>query len=566
VTTTTGTAPARADELERRFGDPYDQDNPLGFGAILAADERDEMFSAGERVLDDYGLNAEFVPPAYGGRLARVDDLVEVMRSVYRRDPCLGLGYGASSFIASVNLWTSASAEQRRTAADMLLANRKIACAYHELAHGNDMARTGFEAIPGPDGLVLNGRKEVVTNLKRSDAVVMFARTGHEPGTRSHSQIFVDKSALRAEHVRDLPRSLSSGMRGVQLGGLEFTDCPLPADSLLGGQGRGLETALKSFQLTRTALPAMMTALLDTGLRTAIGHVSARRLYHRTVIDLPYIRSVLVGAFADLLMCEAFALFGARAIHLLPGQTSGYAAAVKFGISKPLLTAMHQLSVVLGAHSYLREGPNAIFQKMHRDLQPVGFGHAARAACQMSLLPQLPLLARRSWASPATADANLFRMDAVLPEIPFDRLAVSAAGRDHLASSLVALRDEDIGDERVRESVAHFTAELDDLAEAAAALKPGDLTFEAEFAAYDLVPRYVAVLMATACVQLWRHNDSDPFLGDPAWLVAVLHRLRARPDGPAELPDDVEARLLAELTDRHAANRSFGITNRSFPS
>ncbi|KOG86370.1 hypothetical protein ADK38_31440, partial [Streptomyces varsoviensis] len=73
--------------------------HPLGFTAVLEADERAEMFADGESALDAYGLNAEFVPVAHGGRLTRVDHLVEIMRTVYRRDPCLGLGYGFSSFI-----------------------------------------------------------------------------------------------------------------------------------------------------------------------------------------------------------------------------------------------------------------------------------------------------------------------------------------------------------------------------------------------------------------------------------------------------------------------------------
>jgi len=45
---------------------------------------------------------------------------------VWRRDPCLGLGYGFSSFISSVNLW-SAGDEQQCTATEMLLDNCKIA-------------------------------------------------------------------------------------------------------------------------------------------------------------------------------------------------------------------------------------------------------------------------------------------------------------------------------------------------------------------------------------------------------------------------------------------------------
>jgi hypothetical protein len=86
----------------------------------------------------------------------------------------------------------------------------------------------------------------------------------------------------------------------------------------------------------------------------------------------------------------------ARALHVLPGSASVYSSAVKFAVSKLLLDAMDRLADLLGAHFYLREGPVALYQKLLRDLAPVGFGHIARAACQMSLLPQLPTLAKRT--------------------------------------------------------------------------------------------------------------------------------------------------------------------------
>lgn len=404
-----------ADELERRLGDPWDPANPFGFDRVLAADEREEMFGDGERALDDYGLNAEFVPAALGGRLTGMDRMVDVMRAVYRRDPCLGLGYGASSFIAAVNVWTAGDAVQQLTAADLLLANRKIACAYHELAHGNDMAGTELVARAVGDRLLLRGRKEVVTNIERADAVVLFARTDPGPGSRSHSLLLLEKATLPADRYNYLPRFRSVGMRGVQLGGMEFQDCLVDPSSLLGSPGRGLETAVRAFQLTRTALPAMMTGLLDTGLRVTLRHVLNRRLYGRPAAQLPQVRSVLVGAFADLLMCEAMAQAGLRALHLLPEETSVYAPAVKYALAKPLQDAMQQLAGVLGAEFYLRDGPHAVFQKLVRDIKPVAFAHIARAVCQATILPQLPLLARRSWRAGEPAPDALFRPGATLP-------------------------------------------------------------------------------------------------------------------------------------------------------
>jgi len=562
--------PARLHDLEARFGDPFAPDNPLGFVPILDADERGEMFAAGEQALHDYGLNAEFVPAELGGRLTRLDHLVEIMRSVYRRDPCLGLGYGASSFIAGVNIWTAANEEQRRAAAGLLLGNKRIAVAYHELAHGNDMAHTEFSALPSAEGLLLNGRKEVISNIGRAEAVVIFARTSARPGSRSHSQVLVDTSRIPAERVRHLPRYRTTGMRGVQLGGIEFRDCPLPADAILGAPGQGLETALRSFQVTRTTLVSMFTGVVDSGLRTTLRHARDRRLYGRAAAELPHVRSVITGAFSDLLTADCFATVATRALHLLPAETSIYAQAVKFFVSKVLMDAMTRLSSVLGAHFYIREGASGLFQKLLRDIQPAGFGHAARAACQVSLMPQLPLLARRSWLHDGSAPAELFRPGADLPPLDFGRLAISAGGRERLSTSLAgglaAMPDDTspAGTE-LRSYGEHFAEELVRLAEECTTLSPAELSVTASSHTYDLATRYVRVLVAAACFETWRHAraDGDPFLGDPAWAAAALHRLRA-PLGapPPALPEHLEESLWHELSVRYDRSLAFGLMPR----
>ncbi|MFF5965083.1 acyl-CoA dehydrogenase [Streptomyces collinus] len=567
MTTATGLAPQRADELEHLLGALSDPANPTGATAVLAADERAEMLAAGETLLHSYGLNAEFVPPELGGRLERADHLAEVMRALYRRDPALGLGYGAGSLIAGVTLWTAGDERQAEHAAGLLLDGRRIAIAFHELAHGNDMGGTEFAANTAPDGgLRLSGRKEVVTNIGRADAMVVLARTDPRPGPRSHSLVLVDRASADPAHLTDLPRFGTVGMRGVQLGGLRFDELPVPASAVLGPVGSGLETALKALQITRTVLPTMATGILDTGLRIAVGHLTGRRLYGGPATAIPHVRSVLADVFADLLRAEALGAVGARALHLVPCAASVYASAVKFEVSRLLLGAMDRLAELLGAHFYLREGPTALFQKLLRDLAPVGFGHIARAACQMSLLPQLPLLARRTWDTPgAEAPGDLFALSRALPPLRYDRLALHAAGRDPIAGSLPALLDEPWTPAHadLRDAVAADRTALAELAVACRQLSPVDLGVDARPEHYDLVTRYIRLLSRAVCVQVWRHAEPGDFLAGPVWLRAVLHRSAPGPGLPRPLPVQVEERLLTELLDRQDTGRSFGLTGRA---
>ncbi|MFH9728019.1 acyl-CoA dehydrogenase [Streptomyces sp. NPDC017254] len=564
--------PARLGALDALLGDPDDPGNPVGRDAVLDADERGEMLAAGEDALHTYGLHTEFVPEELGGRLTRLDHLVDVMRTVYRRDPCLGLGHGAASFIAAVNIWTTGDDEQRASAAELLRRGGRIAVGYHELAHGNDMAGTEFTALPRGDRLVLDGRKEVITNARRADALVLLARTSTAPGSRSHSQVYVPVADVPAGRLTHLPRHRTTGMRGVQLGGLRFDSCPLPATSVLGGTpGRGLETALRSFQITRTTLVSMSVGIVDTALDTALRHVRNRRLYGRTAADLPHVRSVLTGVYVDLLTADCFATVATRALHLLPGETAIHAQAVKYVVSGILMEAMNRLSGVLGAHFYLREGPSALFQKLLRDIQPVGFGHAARAACQVSLLPQLPLLARRAWREYRTPPASLFAPGEELPPLDFKALALSAGGRESLSTSIAAglAGLPDGGGAAyglLRTHAERFAREPARLAEACAALDPGELSVAASPYAYDLTTRYTTLLTAAACLGTWSraHRTGTPELSEPDWAAAALHRL-STPRGAAAraLPRPLEDALWERLVERHRTGGGYTLLPRA---
>lgn len=554
----------RMDQLEERLGDPWEPGNPAGFSAIVAADEREETPSGGRAVLDDYGILAEFVPQRLGGRLERVDHMVELMRSVYRRDPSLGLGHCSSSLLGAVNVWTAGSEDQLQQAAKLLLAGDKISCAFHELEHGNDIGSVEFSATPAGNALTLKGRKESITNLDRADAVVFLARTDPAGGPRATSQLFVPVTGIDPARARFLPRFRSVGMRGVRLGGIEMDDVPVDRDVLLGPAGTGMETVARAFQLTRMALPGMSTAMLDTALRVTLRNVRGRRLYGRTVADIPMVRTTLANAFADLLVCEAFSNVAARSLHVLPASGSVYAPAVKYLLAGMLLDSVEQLSLVMGSEFYRRDGEHAVFQKTVRDIKPVAFGHIARAACLSAVLPQLPVLARRAWRKTAPAPAELFAADQEVPPLDLPGLRLVSGGQDGLAVSLDAALDDELP-VSLRPLVRAQVDQLASLAAACAGLKPRDLSIAAPVAVRDLAGRYTTVLAAAACLGVWRHAPAGGFLSRPEWLVAALTRLTGVADGrPRDVPYELEGGLVDELLDRNRRTVSFGVSGRRY--
>ncbi|MFK4106438.1 acyl-CoA dehydrogenase [Streptomyces sp. NPDC019531] len=553
----------RVAALEQRLGDPFDPDNPLGYGAVLDADEQGDTFKAGEDALTEFGMNAELVPRTWGGRFSRLDDLIAVGRVASRRDPGLGAGYVTSSLLAGVCVWLAGNDDQRRHIADTLLAGHRLACAYHELDHGSDFAAVDFSARPAGDRLVLDGRKEVIANVSRARALVLFAATGELRAGQTHSQLLLRHEDLIGERVTHLPRFGTVGLRGVHLGGISFDAAPVDAARVLGEPGRGAENTMKAFQLTRIALPAMMTPVLDTALRCTVRHLRGRTLYGGPAIEMPHLKSKLVDAFVALLAADAFSTAAARTLHVHPGEGPVQASAVKYLLPTLLVDAMNQLATALGAHSYVAEGPTAVFPKLLRDIQAISVVHISKAACRMTLLPQMPLLARRFRRTAQPSHEALFALDADLPPLDFARLRVTGDGQDHLFGGLragLAALDEERGQEAelIRPLADALAAEAQRLSDRCAHLPASELGSGASPSTARLVDRYVRLALAGACLETWRHNRRSGTSWMPAWLVAALTRIAGCSAG--RLPDQIENRLFAELLARCDGGRDLGWT------
>ncbi|MFP3992326.1 acyl-CoA dehydrogenase [Streptomyces sp. E11-3] len=561
-------ARARADLLEERLGDPTEPDNPVGYRALLKADAQAVLSRPGEALLDDFGMHAEFVPRWLGGRLESIDSLVRVMRPVFRRDAALGMGYGTMSFMGAADVWLAGSEEQQRWLASVVLGGGRVAIAQHETAHGNDFVRSGITARRASGGFVLNGAKPMINNLERADALTLFCRTRPEPGRHSHTALLLDLEEVPETRSLVLPCNPGLGLRGCRWAGLEFQDCPAPESALLGPEGGGLRTALRSFQISRTVMSALSVGAVDTNLRTAVRfdqeHIPGST---QEAMDPRRTVSALAGAFTDLLLYDCLAVVATRAIQLLPEQTSVYSSAVKYLLPRVLSQTMYDLSIVLGSKLYERDGTIGVFQKHLRDVPVISLGHAGSAACQATIIPQLRALAWDSWLREKEAPAELFQTDAPLPPLRTDRLGV-ACGKDALSATLVAVADQIPRRRPVERVLAQLAdvlvGELRDLRERVLALPERAQGGPAGPAAFTLTDRYTRVLAAAAVLGVWWHNRSgpDPFLADPSWAAAALHRLaRALGARVPDLPRECEARIHHEVLARFGDRRSYDLYN-----
>ncbi|MFJ7591010.1 acyl-CoA dehydrogenase [Streptomyces sp. NPDC097617] len=564
---------ARVAELEARFGDPCDPANPVGYTALLEADRAAVPFAAGEALLDEFAITDEYIPRALGGRLDGMDTLVRIMRPVFRRDVGLAMGHGMTTFMAASDVWTAGTSRQRHWLAGLLQGGGKAAIAQHETAHSNDYVRSQVTARRGGEGYLISGGKPMVNNLERAGALVLFCRTDPDPGSRSHSVLLLEPGQLTDARAAVTARRTPVGLRGCRFAGVEFDDCPVPASALLGPEGSGIETALRSFQISRTVIAATAVAALDTSLRTAVRFDRERSGSWQAGggRDGGRTGAALTNAFVNLLLYDALAVVATRALHLLPAETSVYSAALKYLLPRVLTETMYDLSIVLGSGFYTREGTLGIFQKHVRDVPVLSLGHAGTVACQATVIPQMPHLARGSWFVEDEAPAGLFRLHADLPPLRTDRLSL-ACGRDSLSATMLAVGASIEGtgpvENALRRLAGQLVEEFRDVRARVLALDAAGAAASARPARFALMDRYALLLAAAAVLGLWdqARYGPDPFLADPSWAAAALHRIARRlGTRVADLPAECETRIRHEVQLRFSTQISYDLYSSPIP-
>ena len=219
---------------------------------------------------------------------------------------------------------------------------------------GSDVSGMRTRAIRDGDHYVLTGHKLWITNAGVSDFYAVFAKTDPDAGHRGISCFVVEKS-FPGFSVSKLERKL--GVRGSPTGEIALDECPVPAENLIGEEGRGFAYAMGALDRSRPLVGAQALGIARGALELATSYVKERKQFGSRIADFQGLQFMLADMATQV---EAAALLVYRACSLLdsglPGTGSASSMAKLFA-SDTAMRVTTDCVQLLGGVGYTKDLP-----------------------------------------------------------------------------------------------------------------------------------------------------------------------------------------------------------------
>jgi acyl-CoA dehydrogenase len=174
---------------------------------------------------------------------------------------------------------------------------------------GSDVASIKTSAHREDDTYVLNGRKRFISNAGVADFYSVFARTGTRDDGKPELSAFIVSARMPGFSVAARTELLAPH----PIGELEFKDCRVPAEDMIGKQGDGLRLALQTLDLFRASVGAAACGMARRALDESLLYAKTREQFGKPLSEHQLIQAKLAQMVTEL---DAARLLVYRAAYL----------------------------------------------------------------------------------------------------------------------------------------------------------------------------------------------------------------------------------------------------------
>ncbi|WP_137992531.1 acyl-CoA dehydrogenase family protein [Streptomyces vilmorinianum] len=306
-------------------------------------------------------LHAVHVPESYGGAGADALATVIVIEEVAR-------ACGSSSLIPAVNklgslpVILSGSEElKKKYLGPLAKGEAMFSYCLSEPDAGSDAAGMKTRAVRDGDFWVLNGVKRWITNAGVSEFYTVMAVTDPDKRSKGISAFVVEKGD---EGVSFGAPEKKLGIKGSPTREVYLDNVRIPADRMIGAEGTGFATAMKTLDHTRITIAAQALGIAQGALDYAKGYVKERKQFGKPIADFQGVQFMLADMAMKLEAARQLTYAAAAKSERVDGDLTFFGAAAKCFASDVAMEVTTDAVQLLGGYGYTRDYP---VERMMRD-------------------------------------------------------------------------------------------------------------------------------------------------------------------------------------------------------
>ena len=161
---------------------------------------------------------------------------------------------------------------------------------------GSDVASLKTTARREDDSYILDGRKRFISNAGVADIYTVFARTGTRADGRAEISAFIVSARMPGLNVA----GRISMIAPHPIGELEFINCRVPAEDMIGAPGEGLRLSLQTLDQFRASVGAAACGMARRALDESLLHAKAREQFGKPLSGHQLIQEKLADMSTEL--------------------------------------------------------------------------------------------------------------------------------------------------------------------------------------------------------------------------------------------------------------------------
>lgn len=325
------------------------------------ADEHKELNQEAWEGMKELGMTGLPFPEEWGG--AGMDQLSYIIAVEELAKVCASTALTYSAHV-SLGTWPilafGSESLKKRYLPGLCAGEFMGAYGLTEPGAGSDSAGTQTTAVKDGSDYIINGAKCFITNGSFAKSFVITAQTNKELGSKGIMAMVIDRDqpGFTIE-----PGEEKLGMRGSDWVNLVFQDCRLPQDAVLGPEGEGFATFMKTLEGGRISIGALGLGIAQGALDQAASFAAEREQFGKPLARHQAVAFKLADMETEIQAARHLVYHAARLKEA--GRPYGTESAMaKYYASEVCMRATYEAIQIFGGNGFSREYP---VERMYRD-------------------------------------------------------------------------------------------------------------------------------------------------------------------------------------------------------